>query len=174
MANGRLAQQPSTNTRMNREDCKSITDMETDDIIVIVERIVDGDFVATINNESPMRLWGIHAPEGDQPGGQRATDFLSNIIRPGDILMFQHVGEDIYERMLVIISMNNGTNLNHLLVEQVWAFPYYAPGAPQNPCLEAAQRFARTNSRGLWRMQENAGTRPWVRGGEQRRVEGNN
>ena len=151
-------------TTLSAGECFNITGQDTDEVIVIVERVIDGDTIRALNLKNSLRLWGIDAPEQDQPGGPQATEFLKRALAPGDIIMAQQTGTDIYGRPLVIISRKGLNNLNHLMVQQGWAFPYHGPGTGPGPnsCLESAQRFARTNQIGMWGMYEDGGVRPWV------------
>lgn len=156
-----IAPQPTPDRMLTPEQCHRITEAPIDNVLVIVERVVDGDTIRAVNLPEPLRLWGIDAPETEQPGGEQATAFLESAVAPGDILLAQQIGTDIYGRKLVSIRRENETNINYLMVERGWAFPYYGPGDPPNSCLESAQRFARTHRTGLWLSHENGGTRPW-------------
>ena len=72
------------------------------------------------------------------------------------------MGTDVYDRTLVIITREGKHNINYMMVEYGWAFPYYGEGNPPNSCLESAQRHAMTHSMGLWSTAPNGGTRSWL------------
>ena len=159
---GDIPGEQKVRTTLTHSDCLKITDMPANSTLIIVEHVTDGDTVRALNMRDPIRLWGVDAPEVQQNGGTQATEFLRTHLKPGDLIMADILGTDQYGRNLAVISRREEANINHLMVEQGWAFPYYGPGDLKNSCLESAQRFVRTNFRGMWGMQENGGTRPWV------------
>ena len=143
------------------KECSVIKDLMQANILIAVERVVDGDTIRASNLEQSVRLWGIDAPETDQPGGQQATEMLESLLKPGELLLAQDAGTDRYGRTLAVITANNGANVNFRMVEAGWAFPYYGPGDEPNVCLETAQHYAQTTYQGLWATGRNGGIRPW-------------
>ena len=159
--NGTGQQTGFVRTNLTPDDCQDITDEPAEEGFIIVARIVDGDTIRALNTSEAIRLWGIDAPETDQLGGQHATDHLEYLIMPGEILKTKQTATDQYGRKIMILNRESGANINHLMVQSGWAYPYYGPGDLPNPCLESAQRNARAARRGLWRDNPAGGTRPW-------------
>ncbi|MCA0905118.1 thermonuclease family protein [Ruegeria marisrubri] len=86
-----------------------------------VRLTVDLGFGLT-SNLGPCRLYGIDAPElrGDErPAGIAARDFLRDLIEPGQWFTVQTIkdAKGKYGRYLCKIVLDDGTNINELLVE---------------------------------------------------------
>lgn len=117
-------------------------------------RAMDGDSVRIGRQE--IRLWGIDAPEFDQPCerdgrswdcGRAARSALASRIdgRTIECVVRDH---DAYGRAVSVCRVGGGrATLNEWLVRQGWAVDYrrYSKGAHA-----AAQRDARTAGRGIW------------------------
>lgn len=70
----------------------------------------------------PCRLYGLDAPEvrgPERPQGLAARDFLRDLIEPGAWFTIRTFKDDKgkYGRYLVEISLDDGTNVNDLLIE---------------------------------------------------------
>lgn len=143
------------------DKCRKITDLTNANMLIEVDRVVDGDTLRASNVREPLRLWSIDAPEADQPGGWQAKEYLESMVAPGDVLLAQNAGTDRYGRILVVLTGREGQNINHRMVEMGWAFPYYGPGEGRNACLESAKRHAQSTKQGVWRIQRYGGVRPW-------------
>ncbi len=117
----------------------------------VVDRVVDGDtlWVQDQNGKSiKVRLFGIDAPESDQPYGDKAE--LALLKLAGDQLVrMEIVGQDKNDRLIVNVHLTDGTYVNLSLVQQglAWWYEYYAPS---EAALEQAHREAQNNLRGLW------------------------
>ena len=140
---------------------EDMTQMDTRRAIVVVEEVIDGDTIRLANRSENLRLWGIDAPESDQPGGAEAKAMLEQLV-PADELLIMEALPDLgpYGRLIGIIGREDQPAANHQMVETGWAFHYenYAPG---NDCLWNAERQARISHAGLWGQSEDGGVRPW-------------
>lgn len=124
-----------------------------------VVRVVDGDTLSLLdasNQQHRLRLYGIDAPEQEQPHGEQAAEALLNrvINRRVDAVV---VDTDDYDRKVATVYLD-GENLNLWLVEQghAWWYRYHARYEHR---LESAEQAAREANRGLWRM--NTPQPPW-------------
>src|ERR1700716_4371915 len=70
-------------------------------LIGTVTRVVDGDTLVVQLSSGPIRvrLYGIDAPEHNQPGGREATDALSALVA-GARVELEPVSQDRYGRMV--------------------------------------------------------------------------
>ena len=144
------------------DDCgvDEMANVPTDDGFVVVKRVIDGDTISGEQMTENIRLWGIDAPELDQPGGLEAMAYLSTLLFPGTIVKTQETGVDQYGRVLAILGNKKERSINFKMVWEGWAFPYTGPNN-KNPCLEVAARHARLDENGLWGKFPNGGERPW-------------
>ena len=142
----------------NLEDChtRNFTN-DAPEIHLQVEQIIDGDtFVAHTNERSGerVRLWGIDAPESDQPHGDLATAFLQTTIPVNTMVKARHMGTDQYGRILAVIGPDHQLSLNWNMVLTGNAH-HYDHGESQGAlCLSEAQQIARTAKQGLWRQND--------------------
>lgn len=115
-----------------------------------VVRVADGDTLSLLdasNQQHRLRLYGIDAPEREQPHGERAAKALAQRVanRHIDAVI---VDTDDYGRKVATVYLD-GENLNLWLVEQghAWWYRYHARHEHR---LEAAEQTARSGERGLW------------------------
>lgn len=119
-----------------------------------VTRVVDGD---TIHIEDiTVRLYGIDAPEKDQPYGEESANHLFQLIGNKQVVV-EVVGQDRYNRIIGKIYLDN-VYINNLLVEYGCAW-WYRKYAPLETDLEISEKSAQERKLGLWRF-ENA-VPPW-------------
>ena len=128
-----------------------------------VTRVIDGDtFKINIDGiEMAVRLWGIDAPEMDQPGGPEARSYLGNLVPPDSKVEIHPLNMDRYGR--IVGSVDNGGKwaVNVLMTAYGWAYEYKKYSAGGNGCLEEAERAARGSRMGMWSNRMNGETRPW-------------
>jgi len=139
-----------------------------------VTKIVDGDtihaMVSTENSAQPadekIRLYGINAPElhprpgqswSDftvQPFAQEANDFLEKLCPPGTELRITSYGPDRYDRLLAVLILPDGRDVNKLLVEAGLARAYFLKTQKNDPLKEEyehAQYVAQSAGLGIWK-----------------------
>jgi micrococcal nuclease len=104
------------------------------------------------------RLWGVDAPEYDQPFADHAKEFLAAHC------LSQHVyaiplGHDRYSRTLVHIHTLTGLDIAAGLVLHglAWVYARYTP--PSSP-LHTLELFAREHRRGIWSLPRPVA--PWA------------
>ncbi len=118
---------------------------------VAVERVIDGDSLMTRHRgeELEIRLWGIDAPEYDQPGADRAARMLKRLIG-GNKLALSVVDHDKYGRTVALARAGN-TLINEEMIRSgnSWVHPFYCREPICNDWFEY-ERQARQARLGLW------------------------
>ncbi len=126
-----------------------------------VTRVIDGDTIDVQRNGSRerVRLYGIDAPEKAQPHGTRATRYLSRLLH-GQKVAIDKVAEDRYGRIVAMVFLSDGSNVNQLLLQNgtSWVYPAYCK---KKICRQWSyiEETARTEKRGLW--ADNNPVPPW-------------
>ena len=128
-----------------------------------VTSITDGDTLRVINSlgESQIiRLYGIDAPERDQPYGTQATNALRQKLSNSQISIIQQDIDD-YGRIVGTIFLNE-RNINQEMVAQghAWWYEFFAP---ENRELEEAQNQAQNSKSGLWKSPNPVDPYEWRR-----------
>lgn len=106
-----------------------------------VDRIIDGDSIVlnidlgfnTWLNKQHIRLHGIDTPEirtrdlVEKQQGNLAKARVEELIKVGDSVIIKSILDkhEKFGRILGIIELQNGINLNQLLIEEFLAVPYY-------------------------------------------------
>ncbi len=131
---------------------------------IVVTRVSDGDTVVVREDrrfaqEFRVRLYGIDAPESDQPFGRESTEALRRMTRsqPLSLDVFAH---DQYGRAIGLLYPRGGDprqSLNVAMVREGWAYCYHRKGRYSHG-LDAAQRQAQAARRGVWSRRTE---RPW-------------
>ncbi len=118
---------------------------------VIVDYIVDGDSLVVKHNGKAMevRLWGIDAPEYDQPYSALSKKALKDVTggRAGTLYVKYRDRYDRYVAVLVIEDLN----INQELVKggHSWLYGRYC-SEPICALWELMQEEAKANHQGLW------------------------
>jgi len=117
-----------------------------------VIRIADGDTVTVQTKDYEqikIRLYGIDAPESDQPGGAEAKAALDTLY--GQKIKIKPLDEDRYGRSVALIEFK-GQSVNLSLVSQglAWHYVKYCKAQPICGHIKAAEAEAREAKRGLW------------------------
>lgn len=107
-----------------------------------VARVVDGDtiimnvdlgFGAWLHNQS-FRLLGLNAREHADIGGPEAVIHLRALLPAGTPCTLSSVKNDKYGgRYDAVVTLNDGTNLNQLLVQTEWAAAWSGAGTKPVP-----------------------------------------
>lgn len=130
-----------------------------------VVAVVDGDTVRIqlSDTKATVVLYGIDCPELTQSFGAEAKKFTDEKCY-GKVVSIELMGKDKMDRLLGVISLPDGTNLNHELVKQglAWWSDKYAP---KDEMLKRYHSAAKTSHRGLWSASNPVP--PWIfRNGE--------
>lgn len=121
----------------------------------IAVRILDGDTVVVApygasHGDISVRLYGIDAPELDQPGGMASREALEGHVRPGDTVKIIPLANDRYSRTVGLL-IHGDVILNYEQVRQgyAWVYPQYCKA---RFCKEwrNAEQTARQAQNGLW------------------------
>lgn len=89
----------------------------------VIVRIVDGDTFYMDGVETRIRLWGLDAPEKDEPGGNRATRMLREIAH-GERVSCREVDTDRYGRIVGQCFLAGGRDIAALMIESGAASEY--------------------------------------------------
>ncbi len=126
---------------------------------VTVTRVSDGDSFRGLTEdgeEHRFRIYGIDAPEGNQPYGPEAGNFLRNLIDGHTVGIVQHT-TDRWGRRVVWVFTPNGEDVSALLLQEGLAWHYkHFDDTPEYATYENEARFHR---KGLW--QDPYPTPPW-------------
>jgi len=116
-----------------------------------VVSVIDGDsiMVKRDGQDLEIRLWGIDAPEYDQPRARASYNALRSVVINRD-LMLEVVDRDKYDR-LVAIAQRGSLNINEYMVRSgyAWVHIYYCKAEICKKWYEL-QAEARRKKRGLW------------------------
>lgn len=131
---------------------------ETQDV---VESVHDGDTL-TLAGGMRVRLYGIDAPELDQPYGPAARDALAALVDGRVVRVIEHV-TDRYGRQVSDV-VRDGVDVNRHLIAAgaAWCYMRYLPPGDDCPRIEAEARSAR---RGLWALPNPVPPWAWRAGG---------
>jgi endonuclease YncB( thermonuclease family) len=130
-----------------------LTDPTPSLITAQVTRIIDGDTLQTQDNQT-LRLLGINTPESSQPFYQEAKDYLTNLTANQTIQIESH-GTDKYQRTLSYIFYDS-SNINAKILSNGLATLYYYDKDPHYKELYEAEKFARNNQLGIWKLSPNS------------------
>ena len=125
---------------------------------VTVGNVIDGDTFQLKSGEK-IRLLGIDTPEY-QPWngrvdhyGKEASQFAKKLLSGQNVLLESDIDpKDKYGRTLAYVYLKDGTFVNKLLVENGYAeAKYYKPNELHRLELNAVERKARSEKKGLWK-----------------------
>ena len=115
-------------------------------------RIIDGDTVelmANNNQKHIIRLYGVDAPEDNQPFGNKATEFISEMVLDERVWVFRKY-RDRYGRWVGVLYVDS-TCVNQELVGAglAWVYGQYCRDAICKDWKDSERR-ARDYELGLW------------------------
>lgn len=163
-------QAPTVRTRVVVAFVISIFTIAADfprELVGSVVKVLDGDTITILVDEveHKIRLYGIDCPESAQPFGQKAKKYaLEQVARKTVVVDVRD--QDRYGRMVGVVTLPDGRNLNRELVRSgfAWWYERYAPDDSQLKALELEAREAR---RGLWADPRPVPPWEWRRGARQ-------
>jgi endonuclease YncB( thermonuclease family) len=124
-----------------------------------VTKVADGDtFTLALqgNRKLRVRLYGIDAPEHDQPYGQAARTALNDKLLGHDVRIMLH-DVDTYGRMVSTVYLD-GRDINLEQVQSGLAW-WYRDYAPNDQAIRDAEADAQRQHQGLW--HDAKPTPPW-------------
>jgi micrococcal nuclease len=152
----------STYERFKGERSSAIITTDEDDEKTEGFKVVgvkDGDtFVLLMNGkEQVIRLAHIDCPEKNQPFGTKAKYFASDIAFGKYVTLVHNERFDSYKRLIAEVILEDGQNMNKLLVENglAWHFKKFS----DDNVYEVLEAEARRNGLGIW--SEKNPTAPW-------------
>lgn len=113
-------------------------------------RVIDGDtFVfQTIEGSLIIRMYGIDAPERDQPYSKESADFMKQYLNKEAIIKAS--GVDRYGRTLGILFIKNqDINLMSIKYGCSWHYKQYSKDIQY----AQTEKYAKKNKVGLWTLQ---------------------
>jgi len=115
-----------------------------------VIKVLDGDTVTVLRGKESVkiRLWGIDTPERKQAFGTKAKKFTSKLVF-GKIVTVEEKDIGRYGRVVGVVKLSDGTNLNQELVKNGFAW-WYRQFAKKDKTLPKLEEEARKARRGLW------------------------
>ena len=151
--------------RLRQEDCSAVN-LNTRAhpyFVGTVTDVIDGDTINVRVEGARMRvrLWGIDAPENNQPNGSNARENLKFLAPVDSKIEIHPVSMD--QNGWVVGSIGNGQDfaINFSMVAYGWAYHVAAFDSENNRCLMEAEKTARTRKIGVWKFGEGGGVRPW-------------
>ena len=128
-------------------------------------RIVDGDSIECDfkGQRTRVRLYGIDAPELEQPGGAESSENLGAIMRGMGALMMEVMDYDRYGRLVGLLhpaNSNRRDSVSLRMVREGQAYAFTRFGGAEIG-MRTAERDAKAGKRGLWRSQRATAERPW-------------
>lgn len=115
-----------------------------------VTKVLDGDslIVKTESKQIEVRLFGVDAPEWDQPFGPEAKAFTTGLsINKKVTVKIKSV--DKYKRTVGEVFLPDGKNLGHTLVNEGLAW-WYQKFAPDYEQIKTLENKARKANKGIW------------------------
>ena len=112
--------------------------------------IKDGDTIELLVKKTSLkiRLYGIDCPEKGQDFGNQATQYISQLCFQQEVTVEPH-GKDKYGRLLGVVLLKGGVNLNQKMVEAGYAWRYKYSN---DKTLLLLQQQAQKKKVGLWIM----------------------
>jgi endonuclease YncB( thermonuclease family) len=126
-----------------------------------VTRVLDGDTidVELASGSVNVRLYGIDAPEKNQPGGAEAKLTLAKLV-DGKTVLLEPFKQDRYDRMLATVYIGErNINLEMVTLGYAWAYRQYMKRS--NSILCAMEFAARKSHLGLWSRPKSEWVAPW-------------
>lgn len=120
--------------------------------------VIDGDSIVVLQENSPVKivLEGIDCPEKEQPYGDKATEFIKELVLFKTVTV-NYEKKDEYGRLIGRVFVGD-VDVNYLLVKKGYAWHYKRFSKEEK--LKNAEIEAKNEKLGLW--TESNPTPPWV------------
>lgn len=129
------------------------------EFIAKVIGVKDGDTIEVLYNKQPIviRFEHIDCPEKKQPFGKKAKQFVSDNVFGKKVKIISKGKTDRWKRLIAVIEMENGNNLNKMLVENGLAmhFKKYS----KDKSYDGIEQIAKRKKIGIWSQKDV--TEPW-------------
>ena len=129
-------------------------------LVGTVTRVVDGDTIVVELSSGVIRvrLYGIDAPEHNQPGGYESASTLRWMVERKQVSL-EPINQDRYSRMVAKVFVGQ-TNVNSEMVSrgEAWVYRHYIKGPDRQWCAFEAE--ARDKRLGLWKARN--AIPPWT------------
>lgn len=144
---------------------------DTSKVKAQIVKVVDGDtiHVEIEGKKETVRLIGIDTPETVDPRkkvqcfGKEASDYAKSLLEGKTVYLEEDDTQgtrDKYQRLLAYIFLEDGTNINQLLIAQGYAYEYtYNDPYIYQAAFKESQRLALENKKGLWAESTCSGKR---------------
>ena len=123
--------------------------------IATVKAVLDGDTI-DLDNGRRCRLFGIDAPEKEQPVGQDSKGSLAHAILHHKVKV-EYTGEQTYGREVCIITpvgrgWTGDVSVNEAMIYtgMAFAYPKYIKDPLQKKVFLGLEEVARKNRKGIW------------------------
>ena len=129
-----------------------------------VTHVTDGDTVKVRlqSRTIEVRLYGIDAPERNQPYGKDAGSVLRQLIRGKVVDLLPVEPADKYGRMVAVVMLGErNINLEMVARGNAWAYRYYLGDLRDDRQYCEWEATAREQQLGLWRLPAKSKRAPW-------------
>ena len=119
-----------------------------------VTRVVDGDTLVVQLSTGPIRvrLYGIDAPEHNQPGGRESAAALTSLVS-GERVELEPINQDRYSRMVArVVRGQLDVNAEMIRRGDAWVYRHYLRREDRGWC--SLESEARKAHRGLWAVRD--------------------
>ncbi|MBI2334252.1 thermonuclease family protein [Candidatus Daviesbacteria bacterium] len=153
--------EPKSQGQVNVAATSSPTSIPQSDLYT-VSSVIDGDTIQVVidSKKETIRLIGIDSPETVDPRkpvqcfGKEASAKLKSLISGKSVRLEADQSQDNrdkYQRFLRYVFLEDGTNVNKLMVSEGFAYEYtYNTPYKYQSEFKQAQKEAEENKRGLW------------------------
>ncbi len=127
-----------------------------------IVKVVDGDTIHVLldSKKETVRLIGVDTPETVDPRkkvqcfGKEASAYAKSLLEGKTVYLEEDDTQgtrDKYQRLLAYVFLEDGTNINQLLISQGYAYEYtYNDPYKYQAAFKESQRLAQEQKIGLW------------------------
>lgn len=124
------------------------------EFIAKVIGIRDGDTIEVLYNNRPLviRFEHIDCPEKKQPFGKKAKQFVSDYAFGENVKIISKGKTDRWKRLIAVIELESGENLNKLLVSKGLAMHYKKYSKDKS--YDKLEQIAKEKKIGIWSQKD--------------------